>query len=231
MAAENWDWRNSIYFGKRLNDTWWVKPRQGQTVVRRLNIDSASPYNLCLPAIYFEVWPVEALFHFVFSPLIYFSAFPIVHAATPRPYSGSSTWINRAAWAPTRWGWLWNLQVALGFAAEARGRKPPEVRCVSCVVFFVPASRVQAEQQPVPVDHPALHGGGHDCWLWQLCHVSGQTGDHVQWVSSPSALQRNSVCTCCLHVLNGSPRRQLFVITLHSPQRPSMTWTQTTTKS
>lgn len=46
--------------------------------------------------------------------MIYFSAFPIVHAAVARTYSGSSTWTNRAPWAPTRWGWLLNLQVILG---------------------------------------------------------------------------------------------------------------------
>lgn len=40
--------------------------------------------------------------------------------------------------------------------------------------------RLQANQQPFPAAHPALHRGRHVRRLRQLRHVSGQTGDHVQ---------------------------------------------------
>lgn len=70
---------------------------EGSGSVRRLNIDSASPYNLCLAAVYFDVWPVEALFACLFTALIYSSAFPMVHAAIGRTSSGSLTWTSRAA--------------------------------------------------------------------------------------------------------------------------------------
>lgn len=43
------------------------------------------------------------------------------------------------------------------------GEKPPEFSGIKCVWFFVAASRLQADQQPVPVDHPALHRGRHEC--------------------------------------------------------------------
>lgn len=181
---------------------------EGSDGVRRLNIDSASRYNLCLPPVYFEVWPVEALFPCcLFTSITHFSAFPIVHAAVARTYSGSLTWTNRAAWAPTRWGWLLNLQVVLGVLLKWGEKKQPSwVCCVSGVSFFVPVSRVQAEQQPVPADHPALHGGRHERRLWQLCHVSGQTGDHVQWVSPAfSSVKEQCVCACCLHTSIGFP--------------------------
>lgn len=88
---------------------------QGSGSVHRLNIDSASPHNLCLPPIYFEVWPMEALCVCLFTTVIYSSAFPIVHVAIARPYSGSLTWTSRAAWAPMRWGWLLSLQVILAW--------------------------------------------------------------------------------------------------------------------
>lgn len=53
--------------------------------------------------------------------------------------------------------------------------------------------RFQANQQAVPADHPALLGGRHGRRLWQLCHMSRQTGDHVQWVHHLSAATRLEV--------------------------------------
>lgn len=91
---------------------------EGSDSVRRLNVDSASLHNLCLPPIYFEVWPVEALCACLFISVIYSSAFSIVHIAIARTYSGSLTWISRAAWAPMRWEWLLSLQVNLAWLFE-----------------------------------------------------------------------------------------------------------------
>lgn len=72
--------------------------------IRPHEIDSASWY-LRQPAVCSDIWPAGCFFIFSWAhSLISLSISSVCHHA--RPYSGSSTWTNRAPWAPTRWGWL-----------------------------------------------------------------------------------------------------------------------------
>jgi len=96
----------------------------------------------------------------------------VLSSGTPRsrgnrPSSGSSTWTNRAPWAPTRWGWLWTRQVA-----EEGKEKPDEASPLRRSAFTTLLSP-QASSSPT------------SCSSWSSCATPRPTCPSTSTTSSP----------------------------------------------
>lgn len=169
--------------GRRSNDTWWDEP------LDRVNQAAWDRFCFVVPASACCLfWHLASglLFHFLLSALFNFSLYFL--RLSPCQTIFREFDLDKSGTMSS-----YEMRMALDSAGAVsfllQQEKHTRICCIhffSCRSWFPCSSlsslRFQADQQPVPADHPALHRGRHDRRLWQLCHLPGQTGDHVQWV-------------------------------------------------